>query len=155
MTSGRSALMVKSIMPTAPEGPSALLDAELVGPPACCPGSPHFLLLPLLVAEVALERRLRTVRPEGQELGGDGFAYLPALLVEDVELRDVVDVPLDADMLADVVTKLVVRVECPNLVIPWFGTRAVSAPFMSGIAAYSRGGAAFHALAVLKRGRSA
>ena len=91
---------------------------------------------------MALERRLRTVRPEGQQLGGDGFAYLPALLVEDVELRDVVDVPLDADMLADVVAKLVVRVEGAELVDPWFVTRAVSA-FMSSIAAYSRGGAAF------------
>lgn len=99
-------------------GPSALLDAELVGPRHAVQDLPHFLLLPLLVAEVALERRLRTVRPEGQQLGGDGFAYLPALLVEDVELRDVVDVPLDADMLADVVTKLVVRVEGAELVDP-------------------------------------
>ena len=58
---------------------------------------------------------MRTVGPEGQELGGDGLAYLPALLVEDVELRDVVDVPLDADVFADVVAKLVVRVERPEL----------------------------------------
>ena len=53
---------------------------------------------------------MRTVGPEGQQLGGDGLAYLPALLVEDVELRHVVYVPLDAHGLPDVVRELVVGV---------------------------------------------
>lgn len=39
-------------------GASALLDAELVGPPHVFQDLAHFLLLPLLVAEVALKRRL-------------------------------------------------------------------------------------------------
>ncbi|MPM75243.1 hypothetical protein SDC9_122235 [bioreactor metagenome] len=61
------------------------------------------------------ERGLGAMRPEGQELGGNRFADFPAFLVEDVELRDVVDVPLDADLLADVVAKLVVCVEGAEL----------------------------------------
>ena len=55
------------------------------------------------------------MRAELQELGGDGLADLSTVLVVDVELCDVVDVPLYADLLADVVTKLVVRVESAEL----------------------------------------
>ena len=42
------------------------------------------------------------MRAELQELGGNRLAYLPAFSVEDVEFCDVVNVPLDPDLLPDV-----------------------------------------------------
>ncbi|MPM57600.1 hypothetical protein SDC9_104422 [bioreactor metagenome] len=55
------------------------------------------------------------MRAEGQEFGGNGFANFPALIIKDIELCNVVDVPLDADLLADIVTKLVVGVKGAEL----------------------------------------
>ena len=56
------------------------------------------------------------MRAEGEQLGRHRFADLLALHVVHIELGDVVDVPLDVDLLIDIVGELRVRVECAELV---------------------------------------
>lgn len=94
---------------------AAVLAAQLVGRRVALQYLPRLRALSVLIFQVRLQELQRAVLVIAQRLGRDRLADLLAAHFVNIELGDVVDVPLDRDLLVLVVAQLVVRVEDAEL----------------------------------------